>query len=65
MENGGGVGGCGGQIEEITLLTCYRNLSDLFLRVNKGQLSFFFLSLSLSLMMLMNSINIRPFCPLY
>ena len=50
MENGGGVGGCGGQIEEITLLTCYRNLSDLFLRVNKGQLSFFFsLSLSLSL----------------
>ena len=43
MENGGGVGGCGGQIEEITLLTCYRNLSsDLFLRVNKGQLSFFF-----------------------
>ena len=63
MENGGGVGGCGGQIEEITLLTCYRNLSDLFLRVNKGQLSFFFLSLSL--MMLMNSINTRPFCPLY
>ena len=50
MENGGGVGGCGGQIEEITLLTCYRNLSDLFLRVNKGQLSFFFsLSPSLSL----------------
>ncbi len=49
MENGGGVGGCGGQIEEITLLTCYRNLSsDLFLRVNKGQL-FFFFSLSLSL----------------
>lgn len=48
MENGGGVGGCGGQIEEITLLTCYRNLSsDLFLRVNKAQLSFFFfLSLS-------------------
>ena len=64
MENGGGVGGCGGQIEEITLLTCYRNLSDLFLRVNKGQL-FFFFSLSLSLMMLMNSINTRPFCPLY
>ena len=63
MENGGGVGGCGGQIEEITLLTCYRNLSDLFLRVNKGQL--FFFSLSLSLMMLMNSINTRPFCPLY
>ena len=63
MENGGGVGGCGGQIEEITLLTCYRNLSDLFLRVNKGQLSFFFFSLSL--MMLMNSINTRPFCPLY
>ncbi len=49
MENGGGVGGCGGQIEEITLLTCYRNLSDLFLRVNKGQLSFFSLSFSLSL----------------
>ena len=48
MENGGGVGGCGGQIEEITLLTCYRNLSDLFLRVNKGQLFFFSLSLSLS-----------------